>query len=71
MINTDAVMVDIVASSGVIDDMEASTGVFGAVDKEFLAAYQAQGASARTTLSDDKRFIACLDRYFTIKGQNP
>lgn len=73
MINTDTVMVDLVAGSSVIDDMEASTGVFGAMDLEFLAAYQVAGAvgGGRTTLTDDKRFIALLDRYMTIKGANP
>jgi hypothetical protein len=68
MVNTDAVAVDLVAASGVIDDMEASTYVFEAEDKKFLAKYQAKLASARTKQSDDFYFLGLLNRYFLVKA---
>jgi hypothetical protein len=68
MVNTNAVAADLVANSGVIDDMEASTDVFGAEDLVFLAAYQAKLASTRTNLTEDMTFIAMLARYMVVKS---
>lgn len=68
MVNTDAVAVDLVAVNGVIDDMEASTYVFGAEDKKFLAKYQAKLASARTSQSEDFYFLGLFNKYFMVKA---
>jgi hypothetical protein len=68
VLNTDAVAADLVAGSGVIDDMEASTDVFGASDLTFLAAYQTKLGSARTNLSEDSIFMGLFCRYFMVKA---
>jgi hypothetical protein len=68
MSNSDAVAVDLVASNGVIDDIEASTDVVGHEDKVFLAAYQVKLASGRTNLSEDMYFLSIFNRYFAVKA---
>lgn len=68
MVNTDAIAVDLVAASSVIDDMEASVGVYGAEDKKFLAKYQVKLASARTKQSDDFYFLGLFCKYFFVKA---
>jgi hypothetical protein len=68
MVNTDTIAVDLVAASSVIDDLEASAGVYGAEDKKFLAKYQAKLASARTTQSEDFYFLGLFMRYFVVKA---
>jgi hypothetical protein len=68
MVNTDAVAVDLVAASGVIDDMEASTYVYGKEDLKFLAKYQVKLASARTTQSEDFYFLGLFNKYFVVKA---
>ena len=71
MLETDTVAVDCTATNGVIDDIEASTGVVGAMDKKFLAAYQVKLAAGRTKLSEDMRFLGIFNRYFLVKaGKN-
>jgi hypothetical protein len=67
MVNTDAIAVDLVAASSVIDDMEASAGVYGAEDKKFLAKYQVKLASTRTSPSEDFYFLGLFCKYFSVR----
>ena len=55
-------------AGGVIDDLEASTGVFGAEAMKFLAAYQVRLAAGRTKQDEDLRFLALFMQYWIVKG---
>lgn len=66
MSNADAVAVALCAANGVIDKLELSTGVFGAMENTFLAHYQLTLASGPTSLSDDAIFTQMLSRYMSV-----
>jgi hypothetical protein len=69
MKNSNTVAADLVASGGVIDDMEAAA-LHGSLtpSRKFLAAYQVKLASAPTSRGMDLQFLMYVGTYMNRGG---